>query len=118
MRKIRTKSLPDNCVVLSTPAYLRLMALATESGRDPGELLTIAVTVFAHAVENVTLIHPNRRPRDRAAKPGPIAATRPINQQQLPIASIGSVVMKFVRKVKEVPPCEKPRQRPARNRRS
>jgi hypothetical protein len=57
MRRVRTKKLPENCVVLTPEAFAQLMAVAREAHRDPGELLSIAVRVFAVSVRHLAIMH-------------------------------------------------------------
>lgn len=118
MRKIRSKGLPEYCVQLTEPTYRHLMALAIESGRAPGELLSIAVTIFAHAVKDVTMMHPPRkRPKPRPAA-APIGADPAKTKQRSPVSPIGPVVTKMIRNVREKLPCENRPRKPAQSRRS
>lgn len=80
MRKVRTKKLPDNCVVLTPHDYTRLMALVRESGREPGELLSIAIAVFDTATRHLNIMHPIprkpfKKPREKSTSATPIGAS-------------------------------------------
>jgi len=89
MRRVRTKSLPPDCVKIPHSSYIRLMGLAKESRRDPGDLLASAISIFCAAVSNVNLMHPPKT----TARPKP-------KEHRTPIAPIGATVARTVRKLK------------------
>jgi hypothetical protein len=79
-----------DCVKIPHASYLRLMGLAKESGRDPGDLCAYAIAIFCTAVSNINLMHPPKTsPR---AKP---------KEQRSPIAPIGATVARTIRKLKK-----------------
>jgi hypothetical protein len=111
MWKVRTKKLPENCVVLTPIAYRQLMALAAESHRDPEELLTIAVAIFARSVQNLVIMHQppgTDKPLLPAARAAAIEKARPkdsppvraAQKQRLPVTPIGGIVKRNLKEIK------------------
>jgi len=90
MRRVRTKRLPEDYVKIPHASYLRLMGLAKESGRDPGDLLAYAIAIFCTAVSNVSLMHP----------PKTTARLKP-KEQQTHVAPIGATVARTIRKLRK-----------------
>jgi hypothetical protein len=86
MRRVRTSSLPENCVRLPEASYKRLMAIARESRRPPSDLLATAIALFATAIQNVHMMHPPKL----TDKPRP-------KEQRVPIAPIGATVQRVTR---------------------
>jgi hypothetical protein len=64
------------------------MNLAKESGRDPVELIGIAISIFATAVENIEMMHPPQTKRQ------PKKLFRP-----KPVTPLGATVRSIIRKV-------------------
>ena len=80
MRRVRTKSLPENCIQLTPASYARIMAIATESRRPPSDLLATAIAIFATAIRDVNIMHPPKlthwpKPKPKSSTVPPIGKT-------------------------------------------
>lgn len=81
--------MPENGVILTPEAFTQLMAIAIESRRDPQELCSIAIRVFATAIRHAKIMHPPQILDKPHGKPQPKHT-----------AQIGSTVRKILKQTK------------------
>jgi len=93
MRKVRTKSLPLNCIEVDPAIYRRIQAMAIDSHRSESELLEMAIRLLCTAISRM----------DNFKIPGRTPTPKP-KSKRTPVAPIGATVKRTLDKIRSAKP--------------
>ena len=93
MRKVRTKSLPPNCIEVDPAIYNRIQAIAIDSHRSESELLEMAIRLLCTAISRM----------DNFKIPGRTPTPKP-KSKRTPVAPIGATVKRTLDKIRSAKP--------------